>query len=127
LKACSVAAKQRNSLVHSIVVGGGLDVVLAVKGARRSHKVTVTQWSLGEIRGVVDKLIRAEHGVAAAVEGAFGDEWRPDGRLAAAGGARTVAVRPAPAFAEALDQVTWPDDDGAGWRCADAGRSGAPG
>ncbi len=75
LKACSAAAGQRNSLVHSIVMGGGLDVVMAVKGARKSHKVTVTQWTLDEIRGVADKLIRAEHALAGAAESAFGSDW----------------------------------------------------
>lgn len=79
LAACKAANEKRRQLVHSLRFPqpdiARLDMtVLAVKGKRRTHKITTTSWKLSEIRGVAGAQARASHELLDAVRNALGPE-----------------------------------------------------
>jgi len=74
LSACKAASEQRNQLVHSIMSAFGNETVVAAKAVRRSHKITVREWTIAELYEVARALVEAESGLNRAIWLHMGDE-----------------------------------------------------
>jgi hypothetical protein len=75
LQACREANRERNRVVHDTWATRPGNVMVTLHGGRKSHDVTVTARTLGEVRQVADQVASAAHDLGTAMVAALGSGW----------------------------------------------------
>jgi hypothetical protein len=75
LKACRQANRQRNRVIHDAWAMRPGDLMVTLPGNRKSHEVTVTAWTLAEVRQLADQVGDAADELKAAMTTALGPGW----------------------------------------------------
>ena len=75
LKACHEANRQRNRVIHDAWAVRPGDLMVTLRGNRKSHEVTVTARTLVEVRQLADQVGDAADELRAAMTTALGPGW----------------------------------------------------
>jgi len=75
LKACHEANGQRNRVIHDAWAIRPGDLMVTLRGNRKSHEVTVTARTLGEVQQLADQVCDAADELKAAMTTALGPGW----------------------------------------------------
>ena len=75
LRDCREANQARNRVIHDAWATRPGNVMVTLRGDRRSHDVTVTARTSAEVRQVADRVAEAAEAVKTAMTAAFGSGW----------------------------------------------------